>query len=77
MDQYFERMKVLMANTELPLRIRFKLQDVIELREAGVSVSLDLTLYLMCNMMLCIIYKYHLIAYYNSFLYKLVKYYVL
>nr|CAD7199614.1 unnamed protein product [Timema douglasi] len=32
MDQYFERMSVLEDNEELPLRIRFMLRDVIELR---------------------------------------------
>lgn len=32
MDQYFHRMEVLAKNTELPLRIRFMLRDVIELR---------------------------------------------
>ncbi|XP_013394414.1 eukaryotic translation initiation factor 4 gamma 2 [Lingula anatina] len=33
MDQYFSRMKTLMMNNELPTRIRFLLQDTIELRE--------------------------------------------
>lgn len=33
MGQYFERMKVLAENMELPPRIRFMLKDVIELRE--------------------------------------------
>jgi hypothetical protein len=37
MDQYFERMKIIMGNPELPVRIRFKLRDVLELRQAGVS----------------------------------------
>ncbi|XP_075213295.1 N-acetyltransferase 1 isoform X2 [Lycorma delicatula] len=32
MDQYFNRMNVLAKNIELPLRIRFMLRDVIELR---------------------------------------------
>lgn len=32
MDQYFHRMEVLAKNAELPLRIRFMLRDVIELR---------------------------------------------
>ena len=34
MDQYFERMTLLKSNTDLPSRIRFMLQDVIELRAA-------------------------------------------
>ncbi|KAK6973350.1 eukaryotic translation initiation factor 4 gamma 2 [Biomphalaria glabrata] len=33
MDQYFERINQFAANSELPSRIRFMLQDVIELRE--------------------------------------------
>lgn len=37
MHQYFERMKVLMDNPELPSRIRFMLQDVLELREKKVG----------------------------------------
>jgi len=32
MDQYFDRMKTLADNPELPMRIRFMLQDVIDLR---------------------------------------------
>jgi translation initiation factor 4G len=32
MNQYFERMSTLAENQELPLRIRFMLRDVIELR---------------------------------------------
>jgi len=32
MNQYFERMSMLAENQELPLRIRFMLRDVIELR---------------------------------------------
>jgi translation initiation factor 4G len=32
MDQYFERIRAYQANTELPARIRFLLQDIIELR---------------------------------------------
>uniref|UniRef100_UPI00358EC28C eukaryotic translation initiation factor 4 gamma 2 n=1 Tax=Myxine glutinosa TaxID=7769 RepID=UPI00358EC28C len=32
MDQYFERMRALMVNKELPSRIRFLLQDTVELR---------------------------------------------
>jgi translation initiation factor 4G len=32
MNQYFERMSLLAENQELPLRIRFMLRDVIELR---------------------------------------------
>lgn len=35
MDQYFGRMKSLMTNPELPSRIRFLLQDTMELRENG------------------------------------------
>ncbi|XP_062317744.1 eukaryotic translation initiation factor 4 gamma 2b isoform X2 [Osmerus eperlanus] len=33
MDQYFGRMKSLMSNKELPARIRFLLQDTVELRD--------------------------------------------
>ncbi|XP_067123606.1 eukaryotic translation initiation factor 4 gamma 2 isoform X2 [Centruroides vittatus] len=33
MDQYFDRMKTLANNNELPSRIRFMLQDVLELRQ--------------------------------------------
>lgn len=33
MDQYFGRMYSLMNNKELPARIRFLLQDTVELRE--------------------------------------------
>lgn len=33
MDQYFDRMKTLASNQELPSRIRFMLQDLLELRE--------------------------------------------
>lgn len=33
MDQYFGRMQSLMNNKELPARIRFLLQDTVELRE--------------------------------------------
>lgn len=33
MDQYFARMRSLMQNVELPARIRFLLQDTVELRE--------------------------------------------
>lgn len=33
MDQYFARMRSLMNNKELPARIRFLLQDTVELRE--------------------------------------------
>ncbi|XP_035220060.1 eukaryotic translation initiation factor 4 gamma 2-like [Stegodyphus dumicola] len=33
MDQYFERMQIFASNFELPSRIRFMLQDVLELRQ--------------------------------------------
>lgn len=33
MNQYFERMGTLAENQELPIRIRFMLRDVIELRQ--------------------------------------------
>lgn len=33
MDQYFSRMRSLMNNKDLPARIRFLLQDTVELRE--------------------------------------------
>lgn len=33
MDQYFARMRSLMNNKELPARIRFLLQDTVELRD--------------------------------------------
>ena len=32
MDQYFERIRAYQSNPELPARIRFLLQDIIELR---------------------------------------------
>lgn len=35
MDQYFKRMEQFVVNPELPSRIRFMLQDVIELRSNG------------------------------------------
>ncbi|XP_014208727.1 eukaryotic translation initiation factor 4 gamma 2 isoform X2 [Copidosoma floridanum] len=35
MEQYFKRMNVLAKSSELPLRIRFMLRDVIELRKDG------------------------------------------
>lgn len=35
MDQYFNRMKLLAENQEFPIRIRFMLKDVIELRRDG------------------------------------------
>lgn len=35
MDQYFGRMKSLTTNKELPSRIRFLLQNTVELRENG------------------------------------------
>ena len=35
MDKYFERIRTYQADTELPSRIRFMLQDVIELRANG------------------------------------------
>jgi translation initiation factor 4G len=35
MDKYFERIRIYQADTELPSRIRFMLQDVIELRANG------------------------------------------
>lgn len=35
MDKYFERIRVYQTDTELPSRIRFMLQDVIELRANG------------------------------------------
>lgn len=37
MDQYFSRIKHFAGITELPSRIRFMLQDVIELRDNKVS----------------------------------------
>lgn len=37
MDQYFERIKNFAANPDLPSRIRFMLQDVVELRANKVS----------------------------------------
>ena len=35
MDQYFDRMKILAENQDFPIRIRFMLKDVIELRRDG------------------------------------------
>lgn len=39
MDQYFERINQFATNSDLPSRIRFMLQDVIELRENDVSMD--------------------------------------
>jgi hypothetical protein len=41
MDQYFSRIKQFSGIPELPSRIRFMLQDVIELRENKVSVCIQ------------------------------------
>lgn len=42
MDQYFSRIKYFKDLKELPSRIRFMLQDVIELRESKVSFSWEI-----------------------------------
>ena len=44
MDQYFYRMKGFMQNPELLSRVRFMLQDVVELRENGVRTLQTLTI---------------------------------
>ena len=38
MDKYFMRVSSLSLNKELPMRIRFMLLDVIDLRENNVSI---------------------------------------
>ena len=42
MDAYFDRIKKYQLNPELPSRIRFMLQDVVELRENNVSFPFHL-----------------------------------
>ena len=37
MDQYFSRMRTFANNPDMPARIRFMLQDVLELRHSVVS----------------------------------------
>ena len=39
MDAYFDRIKKYQLNSELPSRIRFMLQDVVELRDNNVGVT--------------------------------------
>ena len=41
MDKYFSRIKVFAGTEELPSRIRFMLQDVIDLRDNKVSQLFD------------------------------------
>lgn len=37
MDQYFERIQQLLSRTDFPARIRFMIEDVIDLRNAKVD----------------------------------------
>lgn len=41
MDQYFERIQQLLGRSDFPVRIRFMIEDVIDLRNAKVHVSLN------------------------------------
>lgn len=39
MDQYFERIQQLLGRSDFPVRIRFMIEDVIDLRNAKVEVN--------------------------------------
>ena len=40
MDQYFERIQQLLSRTDFPARIRFMIEDVIDLRNAKVDFQM-------------------------------------
>ena len=42
MDQYFERLTLIMKQVDLPARIRFMLQDILELRRNNVRENAPL-----------------------------------
>lgn len=39
MDQYFERIQQLLGRSDFPVRIRFMIEDVIDLRNAKVALN--------------------------------------
>lgn len=39
MDQYFERIQQLLGRSDFPVRIRFMIEDVIDLRNAKVNIN--------------------------------------
>lgn len=39
MDQYFERIQQLLSRSDFPVRIRFMIEDVIDLRSAKVALN--------------------------------------
>ena len=39
MDQYFERIQQLLGRSDFPVRIRFMIEDVIDLRNAKVTLN--------------------------------------
>ena len=45
MDQYFDRIRHILDNTGLPSRIRFMLQDILELRNNKVITIFSLQLF--------------------------------
>ena len=50
MDKYFARISSLSTNKELPVRIRFMLLDVIDLRDNNVSATLLKHMHYYCTM---------------------------
>ena len=46
MNQYFERMKAISASSDLPKRMCFMLEEIVQLRARKVSRSADDVLYL-------------------------------
>ena len=50
MDKYFARISSLSTNKELPVRIRFMLLDVIDLRDNNVSATLLKHMHYNCTM---------------------------
>ena len=42
MDQYFERIQQLLSRSDFPVRIKFMIEDVIDLRNAKVPVDFKL-----------------------------------
>lgn len=72
MDQYFNRIHHILENTELPSRIRFMLQDILELRKN--KVDLDFVI-LNPFLALPLLHKFTKIFYYT--IYKIYQYFVL
>ena len=50
MDQYFERTQQLLCRGDFPVRIRFMIEDVIELRNTKVKTTLYSSLPLWLNL---------------------------